>query len=82
MTRWRSGTFWASFLFGWVITLVGLAVFISIFGSEDMTQAEGWAANVAHQFLSLAAGYAYGRRQFEKQERKRKSRGFDVVPRG
>ncbi|HEX8912320.1 MAG TPA: hypothetical protein VF796_08160 [Humisphaera sp.] len=73
----RSGTFWASFLFAWLVTLFGLAVFISIFGSEDMSEAEGWAVNIAHQALSLAAGYAYGRRQFEKQ--RRKSRGFDVV---
>jgi hypothetical protein len=68
MTHWRSGTFWASGIFGWFVTLVALAVLIRIFGSEDMTTAEGMIVLVAQQVLSLLAGYAYGRQQFEQRK--------------
>lgn len=49
MSHWRSGTFWASAIFAWFVTLVVLALGICIFGSEDMNTAEGIVANVAHQ---------------------------------
>ena len=80
MRYWQSGIFWASTIFGWFVTMFILAVVIRIFGSEDMTTAEGIVVNVAHQLLSLAAGYAYGRRQFEL--RKPKQVGFPVITRG
>jgi hypothetical protein len=77
MSHWRSGTFWASAIFGWFVTLIVLALGMCIFGSEDMNTAEGIVANIAHQAVSLGAGYAYGRRQFERREAKR--RGFPVI---
>ena len=54
-----------------------LAFGICIFGSEDMTIAQGIVVNVAHQLLSLAAGYEHGRRQFDLS--KPKQRGFPVI---
>lgn len=77
MSHWRSGTFWASLIFGWFVTTLVLAALISFFGSEEMTTAEGVIISIAHQSLSLLAGYAYGRRQFELRQRNR--RGFPVI---
>lgn len=57
--------------------MIVLAVLISILGSDEMTTAEGIAVNVAQQLLSLAAGYTYGRRQFEL--RKPRQIGFPVI---
>jgi len=67
MRFWRSGTFWASAIFGWFVTLIALAILIAILGSHEMTFVEGIAVNVFHQLLSLLAGYAYGRRQFNSK---------------
>lgn len=76
-SHWKSGTFWASAIFGWLVTMIILAVLIRIFGSDEMTTAEGIIVNVAHQLLSLAAGYEYGKRQF--QRRKPRRFGFPVI---
>ena len=64
MTHWRSGTFWASAIFGWFLTEIVLAILIRIFGSDEMTAVEGITVLIAQQMLSLAAGYTYGRRQY------------------
>jgi hypothetical protein len=78
MNHWRSGTFWASAIFGWFVTMIVLAFGICIFGSEDMTTTEGLLVNVLHQLLSAGAGYAYGRRQYELRKPKRQA-GFPVI---
>jgi hypothetical protein len=52
-------------------------MFLFIFGSEDMGATEGIAINLALLLLSVYAGYAYGRRQFELL--KRKQVGFPVI---
>ncbi len=57
--------------------MIVLAVLIPIFASDEMTNAEGIVVNCAHQLLSLAAGYAYGRLQFDL--RKPKQAGFPVI---
>jgi hypothetical protein len=77
MSHWRSGTFWASAIFGWFVTLIVLAFMIHIFGSDQMTTGEGIVVVVAQQVLSLAAGYSYGRQQFER--RKPRQVGFPVI---
>ena len=77
MGHFRSGTFWASAIFGWFVTMIVLAVMLSISGSEQMTTAEGIVANVALQLLSVVAGYVYGRRQFELRQPKHV--GFPVI---
>jgi hypothetical protein len=77
MGHWRSGTFWASAIFGWFVTTIVLAGMLSFFGSEDMNRAEGIAAHVVLQLLALVAGYAHGRRQFELG--KPKQMGFPVI---
>ncbi|GEM_PF-6270986 len=59
------------------MTLIVLAFMIRIFGSDEMTTIEGIVVVVAQQLLSLAAGYAYGRHQFER--RKPKQVGFPVI---
>src|SRR4051794_780433 len=77
MSQWRSGTFWASLVAGWFVTMFALAVAISIFAPDDLSPAAGWALNVAHQAVSLLAGYFYARECFAWQEsRRERSRGF------
>ena len=78
MSHWRSGTFWASAIFGWFVTMFILAWLIwIIFGSMDLTETENIIIAVGHQLLALAAGYSYGRRQFEI--RKPPQPGFPVI---
>ena len=77
MRHWRSGTFWASAIFGWLVATIALALMLSMFGSEEMSRAQGIAANVALQLLALVGGYAYGRQQFEL--RQPKQIGFPVI---
>ena len=80
MSHWRSGTFWASTVFGWFVTAFALAFMIAIVGPEQLTAAEAIAVDAAYLLLSLAAGYAYGRRQFEL--RKPRQVGFPVITKG
>lgn len=80
MSQWRSGTFWASAIFGWFAVMIVLAMMVSFFGSETMSRVEGIGVAVAQQLLSLAAGYAYGRQQF--QLRKPTQVGFPVITKG
>jgi hypothetical protein len=77
MNYWRSGTFWASALIGWFVTMLFLAVLVSWLGPEEMTTAGGVIVIIGQQLLSLLAGYSYGRQQV--QQRQRKQAGFPVV---
>jgi hypothetical protein len=78
MSYVRSGTFWSSAIVGWFVTMIALAVMLSIFGSDQMTTGEGIMANVVIQVLSVAAGYAHGRHQWKS--RKPNQAGFPVIP--
>ena len=62
MGYWRSGTFWASAIFGWFVTWIVLAFLVAMFGSDQVSNAQGITILMAEQLLSLVSGYAHGRR--------------------
>ena len=77
MSHWRSGTFWASAIFAWFCTIIFLACLIRFLDPAELTTAEGIIVLLAQQALALAAGYYYGRHQFEI--RKPLQVGFPVI---
>lgn len=77
MSHWRSGTFWASAIFGWFVSQCVLALFVAVFVYEETSESVGVAAFAALVVFPLFAGYGHGKQQFRLQERK--TRGFPVI---
>ena len=73
----RRPIFWCHLVVGWLVTTMFLGVLVAVFGSEEMTDVEGWTVLVAVQLLSVAAAYPYAMRHATPRV---PPPGFDVVP--